>query len=168
MKNKSNTHYTETISVQITATAISRVHVYFENKYALFLYRILAKRSPKSFIWVWAFPETENNNLLETMQVWISWVKGKTVVGGEAILPSKKEDFLTQCSRRSEQGAGPFPERDGTSLLTPSPSVWKACTDQHLFKWMATANASYRFPGDFALPQTAVRFVIVYILVDSI
>lgn len=50
MKNKSNTHYTETISVQITATAISRVHVYFENKYALFLYRILAKRSPKSFI----------------------------------------------------------------------------------------------------------------------
>lgn len=27
-------HYNEPISVQITATAISRVHVYFENKYS--------------------------------------------------------------------------------------------------------------------------------------
>lgn len=34
MKNKSNTHYTAPISVEITATAISREHVYFKNKHA--------------------------------------------------------------------------------------------------------------------------------------
>lgn len=44
------------------------------------------------------------------------------MVGGEGILPFEKEDFLMQCSGKSEQGAGPFPERDGTSQLTPAPS----------------------------------------------
>lgn len=183
MKNKSNTHYTVAISVQITGTAISREHVYFKNKHSGLSFYLGSW--PNTFLnFSSEEHETENSNFLVIGLIWSSWANGKE---GKERSPGEKSPnhHHKQINKTLFQPSAPpsrsLPKRYTSNLGDPtiqsvnptsaiSHQVWRANSDhtQNLFKW--TANVRHSFPTTFVLhkqalepwtPQVSTRFLMV-------
>lgn len=152
MKNKSNTHYTAPISVEITATAISREHVHFKNKHA----------GPSFYLASWPntslnFSSEEHEHPLkqkittswksDQSGVWSSWANGKEGEKKKISKGKKKTKPTPKINKTNENrfwaSAPPImslPERYTSNLRDTtiqsvsatgpiSLQVWKAHTD---------------------------------------